>query len=147
MARKNGGRRYTDDSGKFAPGNPGRPRGARDKATRAVETLLDGEAEGLTRKAIEMALEGDTTALRLCLERICPPRKDAPIVVDLPPMQSARDAANAVGVLTAAVGRGELTPAEGASVAGLIETYRRTLELTEMEERVAELESVMHGKA
>ena len=58
-------------------------------------------------------------------------------------MQSARDAANAVAVITEAVGRGELTPQEGASVAGLIETYRRTLELTEMEERVAELERVM----
>ena len=77
---------------------------------------------------------------------------DTPIVVDLPPMQSARDVANAVGAITAAVGRGELTPAEGASVAGLIGTYRRTLELIEMEvieteERVADLERVMHGTA
>src|SRR5205823_6586133 len=46
----------------------GRPVGARHKATVAAETLLDGEAEGLTRKVLEMALAGDTVAMRLCLE-------------------------------------------------------------------------------
>ena len=54
----------------FQPGNPGRPKGARHKTTLAIETLLDGEAESLTRKAIEMAKGGDMTALRLCLDRI-----------------------------------------------------------------------------
>ena len=52
-------------------GNPaGRLPGTRNRATMAAEALLDGEAEALTRKAIEMAMAGDTTALRLCLERI-----------------------------------------------------------------------------
>jgi hypothetical protein len=48
-----------------------------------VERVLDGEGEELTRKAIELAKEGDLTALRLCLERICPPRKSRPITIDL----------------------------------------------------------------
>lgn len=52
----------------------GRPQGSRNKATLAVEALLEGEAEALTRKAIERALEGDIQALRLCLERVCPVR-------------------------------------------------------------------------
>jgi Family of unknown function (DUF5681) len=60
-------------------GNPaGRPRGSRNKTTMAAEALLDGEAEGITRKAIEKALEGDMGALRLCLERVLPPRRDRP---------------------------------------------------------------------
>lgn len=59
-----------NSDGTFGPGNPGKPRGARHKATQAALALLDGEAATLTRKAVEMALEGDTTALRLCLERI-----------------------------------------------------------------------------
>ena len=59
-------------------GNPsGRPKGARNKATLAMEILLDGEADRLTRKVVEMALAGDTTALRLCLERIMPPEGSA----------------------------------------------------------------------
>jgi hypothetical protein len=57
-------------------GNPaGRQRGCRNRATLAAEVLLEGEAEALTRRAIELALEGDTTALKLCLERIVPQRR------------------------------------------------------------------------
>ena len=57
-------------------GNPtGRPKGARNKATLAAEALLDGEAEQITRKAIEKAKAGDMVAIRLCLDRIAPPEK------------------------------------------------------------------------
>ena len=134
--RNNG--RNTD--GTFGPGNPGRPKGARHKATQAALALLDGEAEALTRKAVEMALAGDGAAMRLCLERIAPPRKDAPVTFPLPPMQSAADAAKAAGAVLDAVALGELTPTEGAQIMGLVETYRRTLETSDLEARVAALE-------
>lgn len=66
-------------------GNPaGRPLGSRNKATMAVENLLDAEAEAITRKAIELAKDGDMTAVRLCLERILPPRRDRPVIFELP---------------------------------------------------------------
>ena len=130
-------------AGRFAVGNPGKPAGARHKATQAALALLDGEAGALTRKAVEMALEGDTTALRLCLERITPPRRDAPVQVSLPRMETAQDAAKAAGAVLEAVAAGELTPTEGAHLMALVETFRRTLETTELEARVAALE---HGK-
>lgn len=130
--------RNTD--GTFAPGNPGKPKGARHKATRAALAMLEGESEALTRKAVELALEGDTTALRLCLERIAPPRKDVPVTFDLPRMETARDAATAAGAVLDAVAAGELTPTEGAHMMALVEGYRRTLETTEIEARIAELE-------
>lgn len=136
MTRKSG--RNTD--GTFGPGNPGKPKGARHKATQAALALLDGEAEALTRQAVTMALGGDTTALRLCLERIAPPRKDAPVSFPLPAMQSAADAAKAAGAVLAAVAEGELTPTEGAHIMALVETYRRTLETSELETRLAALE-------
>lgn len=64
------------NSGQFVPGqsaNPtGRPRGARNTATLAAEALLDGEAESSTRKCVDLALAGDTMALRFCLEWIMP---------------------------------------------------------------------------
>lgn len=137
MTRKSG--RNAD--GTFGPGNPGKPKGTRHKATRAALALLDGEAEALSRKAVELALEGDTTALRLCLERIAPPRKDAPIQFNLPTMRSAADAAKAAGAIIEAVALGDLTPTEGAHIMGLVETYRRTLELSELEVRVEALEA------
>lgn len=137
--RKSG--RNTD--GTFGPGNPGKPKGARHKATQATLALLSGEADAITRQAVAMALEGDTTALRLCLERIAPPRRDAPVQFDLPQMETARDAAQAASAVLGAVAAGDLTPTEGAHIMALVETYRRTLETTEMEERLTELEQLL----
>ena len=136
MTRNNG--RNTD--GTFGPGNPGRPKGARHKATTAAMALLDGQAEALTQKAIETALAGDTVALRLCLDRIVPPRKDTPVSFALPQMETAQDAAKAAGAVLDAVALGDLTPIEAAQIMGLIETYRRTLETCDLEARVAALE-------
>ena len=83
MARNNVAKTYTGRNGKFRPGNPGRPKGARHKTTLAIEAILDGEAKALTQKAIEMAMSGDTTALRLCLERLAPPRRDRSVSLSL----------------------------------------------------------------
>lgn len=113
--------------GGFAPGvsgNPnGRPLGARNKTTLAVEALLDGEAQALTRKAIERALEGDTTALRLCLDMIAPPRRDRPTPFDMPKLREVADARDALAAVVRAVAEGELTPAEATTLAALIERF------------------------
>lgn len=106
----------------------------------AVLELLEGQAEALTQRAVELALGGDTTALRLCLERIAPPRKDSPVQFAMPHMTSARDAAEAAASVLKAVAEGDLTPGEGAQVMVLVDSYRRTLEVTELEARVAALE-------
>ena len=140
MPRNNVRSTYTDRSGKFAKGNPGRPAGARHKYVLAIQGLLDGEAEALGRKAIELALEGDTVALRLCLERIVPPRKDIPVQFDLPMVSCAKEAANAAGEVLKAVSEGNLTPIEAATVMGLVERYARVLELSEFEDRIEALE-------
>lgn len=127
-------------------GNPkGCPTGSRHKATQAAQALLDGEAEGLTRKCVELALEGDLTALRLCLERIVPPRKDAPVKVPLPTMESAADIPAVTAAVLEAVARGELTPSEAQAVAGLVETHRKAVELADIEKRVAALEATNKG--
>ncbi|WP_243611636.1 DUF5681 domain-containing protein [Shimia aestuarii] len=140
MTRKSVGNSYTDERGKFAPGNPGKPKGTRHKVTRAVEDLLGSQTGALTQKAVDLALEGDTAALRLCMERIAPPRKDSPVQFDLPPMKSANDAVEASQAVLQAVSDGEITPMEGAAVMALVEQYRRTLETSELEQRIAALE-------
>ncbi|MER2269088.1 DUF5681 domain-containing protein [Methylobacterium oxalidis] len=124
----------------FAAGNSGRPKGARNKASQAVDLLLEGEAEALTRKAVEKALEGDTVALRLCLDRIAPARKDRHIPFALPPIKTAADAVTASTALVAAVAEGELTPSEAAELGRLVETVVRGIELTDVQARIAKLE-------
>jgi hypothetical protein len=124
-------------------GNPhGRPRGARNSATVAAEALLDGEAEALTRKAIEMALGGDTVALRICMERLLPIRKDRALTFALPPITSARDAADISAAVTAAVSNGDITLSEAAEVAKLIDAYVRAFKAAELDDRVARVEQV-----
>ena len=127
-------------AGTFTTGNPGRPKGARNKATQAVLAMLEGEAVALSRKAVQMALAGDGVALRLCLDRIAPPRKDSPVQFPLPRMTTASDAAEAAGAVLEAVAGGDLTPIEAVQIMGLVDSYRRTLEITELEARLAALE-------
>ena len=69
MSLANTRRKQAGGFQKGQSGNPrGRPAGSRNNATLACEALLEGQAEALTQKAVDMALAGDTVALKLCLE-------------------------------------------------------------------------------
>ena len=137
--------RNTD--GKFTDGNSGRPRGSRNKATIAIESLFEGQSEALTQAAISKALDGDSVALRLCLDRIAPPMKDKPVIFPLLQMRDSTDASQAAGSVLSAVSEGTLTPIEATRVMGLIDSYRRTLELTDIEFRIKALESNLANSA
>jgi hypothetical protein len=122
-------------------GNPkGRPQGSRNKATLALEALLEGEGEAITRKAVDMALQGEMAAIKLCLDRLVPVRKDAPVSFDMPSMTNASDSAAAMSGVLQALASGDITPGEASSVAGVIETFRKTLETAELEGRILLLE-------
>ena len=103
---------------KFTSGNSGRPKGARNKKTLAIENLLEGQAEALTQTAISKALEGDGQALRLCMERIAPAPKDKLVFFPLPEMKDAMDASKAASSVLTAVSEGELTPIEANTCHG-----------------------------
>ena len=130
-------------------GNPdGRPKGIRNATTLALETLLDGQAEALTPKAVELALAGDMAALRLCLDRILSPRRDRPVAFALPPIDSARNAAATVSAVLAAVAAGEITPADAGEISKLIEVYVKAFETAELAERIERLEGMStHDRA
>jgi hypothetical protein len=122
-------------------GNPsGRPKGARNKTTIAVEALLDNEAEALTRKVIELALAGNMAAIRLCFERLLPPRRDRGVVFDLPKIESAADAVAASGAVLESCAAGTLSPGEAADVMELIKTHLRAIDLRQIETGMAALE-------
>ena len=131
----------TPRGGRFAAGNPGKPKGARHRVTRAAEELLDGEAEALTRKAIELAKDGDPMALRLCLERILPPRKERPVDIVLPVLTGPKDAVTVSAALLAAVAAGEIAPGEASVVGRLVELHLRAVEAHDLEARLAALEA------
>ena len=118
MLMKNG----RNTAGQFAAGNTGRPKGSRNKATIAIESLLQGQAEALTQTAVKKALEGDSMALRLCMERIAPAPEDQPVSFSLPKMNNSLEASEAAGNVLTAVSGGQLTPIEATRVMGLIDS-------------------------
>ena len=112
-------------------GNPaGRRPGSRNKATLAAAALLAGESEALTRKAVELALAGDPTAMRLCVERLLPPCRERTVKFTLPPLESVSDVSAAMRAVTAALAKGNITPDEAATIAGVVETSARAIETT-----------------
>nr|WP_238940995.1 hypothetical protein [Sphingomonas beigongshangi] len=106
-----------------------------------MEALLEGQHVALTQTAIDKALEGDTVALRLCLDRLAPARKDAPITIELPPIASAADAVAASSAVLAAVATGDVTPGEAGAVMSLLTAHKTIVEAGDLEARVAALEA------
>jgi len=53
---------------------------------------------------------GDTTALRLCMERILPTRKDRPVSFDMPRIETVADSVKAAAAIASAVADSNLTP-------------------------------------
>ena len=135
-------------------GNPaGRPMGSRNKVTVLAEQVFneklfgeDRKADAIIAKAIELAENGDTTCIRLCLDRIAPPRKDRPVCFELPGMTESKDAVSASAAIVAAVAAGELTPMEAAELSKVVDSYARVLQSVEFEERISRLEKAVEAK-
>jgi len=120
-------------------GNPaGRRPGSRNRATLAAAVLLEGESEGLTRRAVEMALEGDPTALRLCMERLLPPCRERPLEFSVPKLTTAGTGEArgpsphslflTMDAVISALARGEITPGEAERIAGTVDTFVGAIE-------------------
>jgi hypothetical protein len=84
--------------------------------------LLAEESGALTRKAVELALVSDPTAMRLCIERLLPPCRECTVKFTLPPDGSVSDISAAMLAVTTALARDDITPGEAATIAGVVET-------------------------
>jgi hypothetical protein len=134
----------------FAKGfvaNPaGKPKGAKNHATRLVEALLDGQAHALGQRAIELAMGGDASVMRALLDCLIAPRKDRPVSIAMPKINTASDLIAAAAALTSAVSDGEITPGEAASLSTLVANTAKAVETFELADRLAKLEEQMTAK-
>ena len=122
-------------------GNPrGRPAGARNKVTQAVEKLICEKGEALGTKAVDKALEGDSPLLRALLARLVPPRREPIVEFQLPAIESVDDSLAASRAVLTACAAGELSPSEANEIMALISTHVRTVELAQLEVRVNAME-------
>jgi hypothetical protein len=114
--------------------------GSRNAATEVAQALLDGEDGALMRKCVELALDGDKGALRLCVERLVP-RRGRSVRLELPAIETAADIAPAMAAIARAAAEGAITPYDGAELSRIVESCVRALELGDFERRLREVEA------
>lgn len=130
----------------FPPGNRlgrGRPKGSRNKEKSPGQNLLDEYAQHLTRKCVAMALQGDRSAMRICMDRISPARQDACIRMNLPSIKTVQDVDKAADKVTQGIRRGNITPIEGGRMMNILESRSRVIETVDLERRLEKLEEEM----
>ncbi len=124
----------------FKPGNAGRPPGSKNKITQMVEQLVEGQAEQLVRKVLELAQAGDVSCLRMILDRLYQLRKGQPVNVVMPPINSSQDVLPAIASIWTAIRDGRLTPDEANTLSIVIDRSIQAIELHDITKRVAALE-------
>ena len=132
-----------DGKGRFSAGNPGRRPGSRNRVNRALDKLFSGSATRVAEATIRAAEEGDTTAMRLVLERAFPAPKDR----HLQPIELPEAPGDAMAAIVRAVAAGELLPSDGERLAGLVKARADLASLAEIEARLAVLETQLEGKS
>ena len=120
----------------------GRQKGCRNQATRLAELYLDGEAEGLLRKSVELAYAGSAPHMKLVLDRTVPPRRERSTPFALPPVERPADLAPAMDAVLAAVSRGVITTSQAVELSMVIATRLRAVEAAEFDRRLTAIE---HG--
>jgi hypothetical protein len=130
--------------GTFAKGNAvnlaGKPKGARHRATLLAEALIDGQSEALIQRAVAMALGGDASVMRALLDRLVPPRRERPVSIELPKIETARELIEASSALMKSVAEGEIVPGEAASLSTLIANVAQAITTADLADRIAKLE-------
>lgn len=121
----------------------GKPKGTKDKRTELRE-LLKPHAEQLVKKAVVMALGGDSTALRLCIDRLIPSVKavSLPNKVDVATTGTLTEQMAAIYQATIA---GKIGTDEAAALVTILSGQARVQELADHEARIAELEALLTG--
>ena len=102
---------------------------------------MDGDASAITKKAIELAKAGDMTAIRLCLERILPPRKTRPMRVSVPKIEQSEDILKAVNSILSAMASGKITTDEADALLRTVEIARRAMETDELHGELDKLQA------
>jgi hypothetical protein len=134
------------NSGKFKPGNKfskGRPAGSRNKVSINAMKLLKDEEKALSRKAIESAMNGNTQMLQFCLSRLLPPPpKDTPVRLSgMPVCNDVKSSVALSSFILKQLSEGNLTPTQAHLISGIVEKHLRCLQLTDVEQRLEDIEA------
>lgn len=121
---------------KGTSGNPnGRRPGSKNRATLFLQSLLDGEVEALSRKAVDLALAGHPALLKHCLQRLAPTPRGRTIDLGIGRLETLDDLTQAQFKVVEAMTTGRISPEEAAAISKVLDTTRAAL-LAKAEEDV-----------
>lgn len=141
--------RGRDGKGRFTRGNPGGPGGPRKRAytlqENAAAAITEEHLQAMLRKAAAMALQGNLSAMRFVFERVCgkpreTPADTEPLGITLPPMRTAAECVQAVEVLVTGICDGKVERDMAKLLIDAVQARLRSLEVHELEQRLADLE-------
>ena len=139
---------HRDTAGHFQKGksgNPaGRPRGSRNKATLMMEQLLEDHGQEILDKLIARALEGDTHAIGIYMDRTMPRCKERTITLDAGPIRNLQDVVNVAAAIVDALAQGEITPTEAEKAMNILRFPLDAVLALDLERRVAVIEQKLH---
>jgi hypothetical protein len=92
------------------------------------------------QQVVSRALEGDTTALKLCLDRLMPPLRAQEEAVTFA-LESNAPVADLGHRVLQAIANGQLTPGQGGHILSALGGLARLVELAELERQIEALES------
>ncbi len=131
--------------GRFQKGQSGNPAGRRkgvpNKVSRKVIERIAEHGDELLDVVIAQALDGDMTALKLCLERLCPPQKEMPLpAVKLPDIAQPEDLPKATQALVQAGASGAMTASALVAMTAVVRAHVDAVQTAELAQRIRRLE-------
>src|SRR5262249_43914405 len=102
----------------FQKGNPGRPPGSKNKITRLLEELVEGQGQNITQKMLQVALDGNPRCLEYFMDRLMPVRRGRVLEQQLPKINGVNDIGPAMAAITGQLNKGELTTEEASDLIG-----------------------------
>ena len=127
----------------FPNGNPGRPSGAKNRATLVASALLEDEAEELLCAAIESAKGGNVVMLKFLLGRILP--KERTVHLDLSPKDDDFDPVDALEAIFNAAVTGQIPPSEASALSNIVGNWARATDAAEFRSRLEAMEASRVG--
>jgi len=130
---------------KFKKGTSGNPKGrtpAHITVSKLRDTLSD-DIPAILTKLVELAKEGDTTAIKMILDRVYPALKPQALPINLPTNGTLAEQGNEIIRATLS---GEIPPDIGSQLITALSNQGKLIELQEMAERLQRIEKQLEAR-
>jgi hypothetical protein len=106
-----------------------------------VRELLEPHMDEIVERLVGMAKSGDASAMRLVVERLSPALKADGERVFIPELAEAKTIEGKAEAILNAVADGRVSAEAAAKLMSALEAYGRAVSVSEIEQRIAELEA------